>query len=77
MVLHGGADGQLDKYSFADQFVFDWTSDELRTLDIGEGEKMPTLHEVLTLVQQAPRMLINIELKGPFHREYQPHYDFD
>ena len=50
--------------------------DELRTLDIGEGEHMPTLHELLTLIQRAPDMLINIELKGPYHDEFKIRYDF-
>ena len=38
---------------------------------------MPTLHELLTLTQQAPEMLINIELKGPKSESYKPRYDFD
>ena len=77
MVLHGGVDGQLVQYGLPDQHVFDWTMDELRTLDIGEGETMPTLHELLTLTQEAPEMLLNIELKGPRTESYKPRYDFD
>ena len=38
MVLHGGNEGQLAKYGFPDDHVFDWTYNELRTLDIGAGE---------------------------------------
>ena len=66
MLLHGGDDGQLAKYGFPDDFVFDWTYSELKTLDIGGGEEIPTLDQLLTLLQEAPEMLINIELKTPF-----------
>ena len=38
---------------------------------------MPTLAQLLTLVQKAPKMLINIELKGPRSDECKPRYDFD
>ena len=34
-------------------------------MNIGEEEFMPTLDEVLTLLKQAPKMLINIEVKAP------------
>lgn len=37
--------------------------DELRELDAGKGERIPTLAEVLDLV--ARRVWVNIELKGP------------
>ena len=77
MVLHGGNDGQLSLYGLPDQFVFDWTMQELQTLDIGQGEQMPTLRELLTLIQEAPDMIINIELKGPSSAEMKPRYDFD
>ena len=61
MVLHGGDDGQLGQYGLPDDFVFDHSFESLRKLDIGEGETMPTLSEVLSLLKQAPNMLINIE----------------
>lgn len=44
--------GQIKSQSFAN----------LRLLDAGEGEKIPTLDEVLTLVDD--KCLINLELKG-------------
>ena len=77
MILHGGEDGQLSKYGFGDQFVFDWTCEELQTLDIGEGEQMPTLDQVLTLLQEAPDMQINIEIKVPHCRKILPLYDYE
>ena len=43
MILHGGDDGQLAKYGYPDDHVFNWTAEELQRLDIGEGEPMPTL----------------------------------
>jgi len=66
MVLHGGGDGQLSQYGRPNDFVFDVTSKSLRQFDIGEGETIPTLAEVLQLLKQAPEMLINIEIKAPF-----------
>ena len=39
------------------------TFDELRSLDAGEGEKIPTVEEVLNLVNK--RIRINIEIKSP------------
>ena len=38
---------------------------------------MPTLAQLLKLVQQSPNMLLNIELKGPRSEEFKPRYDFD
>jgi glycerophosphoryl diester phosphodiesterase len=76
MILHGGSDGQLELYGLHDERVFDWTSDKLKTLDIGEGEVMPTLEELLHLVK-GTRMLINIELKGPLTDEIKSLYDYD
>jgi hypothetical protein len=44
MIMHGGDDGEMGEYGFPTDHVFDWTKDELETrLDIGQGERMPTL----------------------------------
>lgn len=51
--------------------MFNWTKDELQTLDIGEGEVMPTLEELLQLFTGAKTML-NIELKGPENPDIKP-----
>ena len=42
--------------------VYELTLEELRRLDAGQGEAIPTLMEVLELI--GDRMLVNIELKG-------------
>jgi glycerophosphoryl diester phosphodiesterase len=52
-------------------FVSQMTLEQLRALDAGEGEKIPTLEEVLTALKG--RIQLNIELKGkgtpvPVHR---------
>lgn len=76
MILHGGSDGQLELYGLHDQRVFDWTCEELRKLDIGDGEVMPTLEELLILVQ-GTNMLINIELKGPLTDDIKVLYNYN
>ena len=77
MVLHGGDDGQLSKYGLGDERVFNWTSQDLQTrIDIGEGERMPTLEELLQLCQSSPSMILNIELKGPLNEPWISQYDY-
>ena len=66
MILHGGEDGELSHFGLPDEFIFDHTSESLRQFDIGEGQTMPRLAEVLELLKEAPEMLINIEIKVPF-----------
>ena len=77
MLLHGGDDGQLAKYGFPDDYVFDWTYSELKTLDIGGGEEIPTLDQLLTLLHEAPDMLINIELKMPCSADIRQRYNHE
>lgn len=77
MILHGGDDGQLGKYGYPEDQVFDWTAEELQRLDIGEGERMPTLEEVLQLCQNVPQMLLNIEVKAPEDPEIFARYDHE
>ena len=76
MVLHGSDEGHLIKYGLPDDYVFDHTFESLRQLDIGEGEIMPTLAEVLQLLKQAPKMVINIELKAPWVPATLARYDY-
>ena len=56
MILHGGSDGQLDHYGLEEsERVFNWTQDELQTrIDIGEGERMPTLEALIQLCRDTP-----------------------
>ena len=47
MIMHGGDDGELGQYGYPHDHVFNWTCEELKSLDIGEGERMPTFEELL------------------------------
>ena len=60
MVIH---DKTLERTTNGSGYVMDQTFDYLRSLDAGNGQKIPTLEEVFDLVQR--RASINIELKGP------------
>jgi len=60
VVMH---DSRLERTTNGKGHIFDKTFSFLRTLDAGQGEKIPTLEEVLDLT--AARAGINIELKGP------------
>ena len=73
--MHGGMDGQLDHYGYPEDHVFDWTYEELQTLDVGDGEKMPTLEQLFELSSEAPEMLLNIEVKEPNTPEIAARYD--
>ena len=75
MIMHGGNDGQLSHYGLPDDHVFDWTAEELMRLDIGEGERMPTLEELFKLSDEAPEMLLNIEVKAPDSADIAARYD--
>ena len=44
VVMHGGDEGQLSQYGMPDEFVFERTLASLQEIDIGDGEKMPTLY---------------------------------
>ncbi len=59
MVIH---DKQLERTTNGLGKVSNQTFTYLRSLDAGEGEKIPTLNEVLDLINQ--RAGLNIELKG-------------
>lgn len=56
MILHGGKNGQLSDYGVANsEYVFNWTQEELQTkIDIGEGERIPTLEALIQLCQSSP-----------------------
>ena len=56
MVMHGGRDGDLGQYDLPDDRVFDWTCKQLKSVDIGQGESMPTLEEVIKVALGAPNM---------------------
>ena len=59
VVIH---DENVDRTTSGTGLVVDKTLDELKTLDAGEGERIPTLEEVLDLISR--RVKMGIELKG-------------
>tara|TARA_Y100000034_G_C6847047_1_gene383826 strand:+ start:359 stop:1036 length:678 start_codon:yes stop_codon:yes gene_type:complete len=59
VVIH---DDRVDRTTDGKGYVIEKTFEELRSLDAGKGEKIPTLREVLDLIDRKVR--INIELKG-------------
>lgn len=60
VVIH---DEKVDRTTNGKGYVAEKTLKELRNLDAGSGEKIPTLVEVLNLIKKKAK--INIELKGP------------
>ncbi len=60
VVIH---DDDVDRTTNGTGAVMDMTFAQLRALDAGDGEQIPTLTEVMTLC--AGKVGINIELKGP------------
>ena len=59
VIMH---DSKVNRTTNGTGFVEDFTFTELRKLDAGNGQQVPTLHEVLDLVDA--RVQVNIELKG-------------
>lgn len=59
VVLH---DASVDRTTDGRGYVFRKSLDELRPLDAGKGERIPTLREVFETVDR--RAFINVELKG-------------
>ena len=56
-------DNRLERTTNGSGYIREQTFSYLRSLDAGDGEKIPTLDEVFELVSN--RAAINIELKGP------------
>jgi len=59
VVIH---DDKVDRTTNGKGYVMEKTFDELRSFDAGKGEKIPTLSEVLDVVNR--KVQVNIELKG-------------
>ncbi len=59
VVIH---DEKINRTTSGKGFVSEMTPGELKKVDAGNGEKIPTLREVLDMVNR--RVKINIELKG-------------
>ena len=60
IVIH---DNTLDRTTNGEGWVRDFTLEELKKLDAGDGETIPTLDEVINLVMDYNKKLI-IEIKG-------------
>lgn len=60
VVIH---DDMLDRTTKVSGRLCDYTYEQLRKINVGEGEHIPLLSEVLDLVDK--KAIINIELKGP------------
>ena len=56
-------DNTVDRTTNGKGFVHDMTLSELRELDAGNGEKIPTLKELMELVKDHPTITLDIELK--------------
>lgn len=56
-------DHRLERCTNGRGHLMDKTFDELRALDAGQGQQIPTLEEVLDLIDN--QVAVNIELKGP------------
>lgn len=61
LVLH---DETVDRTSNGSGLASSFSFDEIRQLDFGQGERIPTLEEALDCIP--PRVLVNIELKGEY-----------
>lgn len=74
--MHGGDNGELNHHFNLPEieYIFDKTFEELREFDMGQGERIPTLRDVIALIDK--RMLINIEVKTPFSAEVKLCYDY-
>ncbi len=59
VVLH---DDRVDRTTNGEGYVYDLSLDQLKLLDAGEGEKIPTLEETLQILKN--RCELNIELKN-------------
>ncbi|MEE2743005.1 MAG: glycerophosphodiester phosphodiesterase family protein [Bdellovibrionota bacterium] len=62
MVIH---DWTLDRTTSGQGKVKDYTLEELKKLNAGEGETIPTLDEVLNLVKGYKESVVLIEIKAP------------
>jgi glycerophosphoryl diester phosphodiesterase len=66
-------DETLDRTTNGTGFVWDKTLAELRQLDAGQGERIPTLNEIIDLVRPTAVRLL-VELKYEVQRDYPDKY---
>ena len=70
VIMH---DETLDRTTNGTGFIWDQTLEELRKLDAGRGEPIPTLADVVELVRPTPVRLY-LELKYEIERDYTDKY---
>ena len=77
MIMHGGDNGEHHTQGFKSAYIFDQTQEELQAqIDLGEGQTVPTLDELLELYSDHPNMLLNFEMKVPLDPEVAARYDY-
>ena len=69
MVLHDGDLSMYKGYS-KDDITYQYTQEELQQIDIGDGQRMPTLEEFIQFYEDSPNMLLNFDLKYSGSAEY-------
>lgn len=69
-------DHSVDRTTNGSGLVYDYTFEDLRKLDAGNGAKIPTLIELMELVKDHPTITLDIELKEyPTEGREQLSYD--
>lgn len=56
-------DATLERLTNGSGLVTEHTLEELKRLQVGEGEQIPTLAEVLALLKSQPQFIINLDVK--------------
>lgn len=64
VVIH---DQTVDRTTNGTGKVQDFTLEEIKKLDAGQGEEIPTLKELCELITQFPNVLLNVEIKPNEH----------
>ncbi|CDW84350.1 glycerophosphoryl diester phosphodiesterase [Stylonychia lemnae] len=76
IILHGGDNGELNHhFEFQDtHYIFEKSYSELLQYDLGDGQKIPTLEDLIIFNQK--RLFINIELKVPREENVKSRYNY-
>lgn len=84
MVIHGHDMGTMNEFGFPGEKIFEWTTQDMtdKVIDIGLGERMPTLDQFLKESLRHPELLLNFEVKGPLNpttwlSAFDPAFDYD
>ena len=55
----------MHEFTNDESYVFEYTYAQLQGIDVGNGQRIPTLAELLALVNK--QLYINIEVKTPYN----------